>query len=121
MYVRLPLVPESMDPWIANALSGLLYFCVSRVQTLLSSVLVRFQMGMQPLCRVFLHYAETRNEGWPRGAIISLHFTRHVVCVPSCENGGQCVAPGRCDCGSQYNGPSCQNRDSSGGSIGEVH
>ena len=40
MYVRLPLVPESMDPWIANALSGLLYFCVSRVQTLLSSVLV---------------------------------------------------------------------------------
>ncbi|XP_047736934.1 uncharacterized protein LOC108668644 [Hyalella azteca] len=33
------------------------------------------------------------------------------VCVPACENGGICTAPGTCACDENYSGQHCQNKE----------
>ena len=40
----------------------------------------------------------------------SLHCTFcTAVCVPECENGGECTGPNQCHCPAHYSGPRCQN------------
>ena len=39
-----------------------------------------------------------------------IFFKTTAICSPTCKNGGECTHPGHCSCGSDWTGPTCQQR-----------